>query len=110
MSEVTEYTVIQFDRRDIQNLGDDDEATHPWWFEAAMVSTCRPIFDDCDSNYGVMEKLTVAGVISKYDKQDSETCSLVVYFTDAAMGEAFIERLNNYLRVKAKAMREAREM
>lgn len=70
-----------------------------FWFEAAMISTCRPVFDRFDSNYEVEGALLEAGVIQPEhgDQCDSETCALVVNFSSREQGEKFIDRLNEYL-------------
>jgi hypothetical protein len=79
------------------------------WFEAAMVSTCEPLFDDCDSNYEVEDKLEAAEVITKKGMAtDSESCALVVNFKSEAAVEGFIDRLNAYLVEKAKKLAEAK--
>lgn len=68
-----------------------------YWFEASMISTCKPVFKDCSSNYDVESALRKAKVIRKNNRTDTESSALVVLFASRKAGEAFIDRLNNYL-------------
>jgi hypothetical protein len=79
-----------------------------FWFECAMIGTCKPLFDNCANNYEVEEKLRKAGVITT--DTDSESCALVVLFNSMGDGEAFIDRLNAYLLRKEDAMERAKEL
>ena len=77
-------------------------------FEAAMISTCKPLFDDCESNYEVEEKLRAAKVVLPQSMADSESCALVVHFRSVKSANAFIGRLNKYLIEKARRLEAAR--
>jgi hypothetical protein len=68
-----------------------------WLFDCSMVSSCGPIFRDCDSNYEVEAVLRKAHVLRKNSNTDTETCALVVMFSTEKAGHAFIDRLNAYL-------------
>lgn len=87
----------------------EDGGPYRWYFTCAMVSTCSPIFDDCEDNYAVEDKLRRAGVIAEDDVSDSESCQMFVNFRSQAQAVAFIGRLNEYLQKKATMMREALE-
>lgn len=67
------------------------------WFDCAMISTCRPIFDACFDNHDVEQVLRKAGVIGRHDQTDTESCALVVNFRTVSEGHAFVRRLNRYL-------------
>jgi hypothetical protein len=70
----------------------------PYWFEAAMLSTCgEEAFPGCYDNYEVEDALRKAGVIRKNNQTDTESCALVINFSSKSAGLAFIERLNKYL-------------
>jgi hypothetical protein len=83
---------------EITDIGEIEDG---WWFECAMVSTCAPLFDGCDSNYEVEQELKTAGVIEEGDQTDSESCALVVNFDEFHKAENFLGRLNQYLEQKA---------
>lgn len=68
-----------------------------WFFDCGMISTCKPVFDKCDSNHDVEKVLRKAGVIRKNNRTDTESSALVVLFSSASAGEGFIKRLNTYL-------------
>lgn len=95
-----------FDEFDVRRLN-DGEKPEVWWFEAAMVSTCKPLFDDCESNYDVEAKLRKAHVIRKDNQTDTESCALVVNFSSKKAGAAFVDRLNKYLEAKQAKLKEA---
>lgn len=92
---------VVFDYEDIEQ----SECGH-WYFAAAMVSTCEPLFNECGDNYEVRDKLKKAGVIDSTVEEDSESCQLWCHFDSKADGEGFIDRLNAYLE-KKHTFREA---
>jgi len=87
----------------------EKDGSGSWTFDCAMISTCRPAFDYCHSNYDVEDKLRKAGVIRKNTRTDSESCALVVCFSSEKAYGNFIGRLNKYLREKERKLKEARE-
>jgi len=87
--------------------GWDYDGKKVWHFDCSMISSCQPLFDDCDSNYDVEEKLEKAKVITKRNSTDSESCALVVRFSSQKSADAFINRLNDYLVKKAEKFTEA---
>ena len=99
--------VPQFSDSSINELDGDDDVRY--WFEAPMVSTCRPLFDDLDSNYDVEARLKAAGVIGRGCYPDTESCALVVNFKTKAPALSFIKRLNAYLVKKAAKIKEGRK-
>ena len=82
------------DRRCSVNNIDDGEMI---WYEGSMISTFPGVFDDCDSNYEVEDKLRAAGVIKPQNKTDSESCALVVNFSSVKSADKFEERLERYI-------------
>lgn len=68
-----------------------------WTFTASMITTCAPYFDHCGHNYDVEDELVAAGVITKANKCDTESCQMFVYFRNKESGLRFIKRLNDYL-------------
>lgn len=82
------------DRRCTVNNIDNGEMI---WYEGAMISTFPGVFDDCDSNYEVEDKLRKAGVIKPQNQTDTETCALVVNFSSMKSAEKFEERLEAYI-------------
>lgn len=76
----------------------------PYWFEAAMVSTCAPLFDGCEDNHAVEKELRRAHVIRHGCDTDTESCALVVYFKTMDVARGFLSRLNAYLVKKAERM------
>jgi len=71
-------------------------------FEAAMISTFPGVFDDCDSNYEVEDRLRKAGVIHKRNQTDTESCALVIRFTSEKSAFAFAKRLQAYIQEHEK--------
>jgi hypothetical protein len=90
--------VKQFSHDDIQK-GFDEE--NPFTFTCAMVSTCAPLFDrigtNTDPDNHDVEKLLLAKKVIRGGATDSESCQLFVYFKTRKAGEAFIDRLNQFL-------------
>lgn len=101
--DVNGISTVQFDENDVDHH-DWDTGGWPYGFAAAMVSTCRPLLDDCDDNYDVTDKLKAAKVISRGNSTDPESCCTYVYFRDKRMGLSFVRRLNKYLVRKAEAL------
>lgn len=102
--------IPQFTMIDIMDLGEGRVGNTRYWFEAAMVSTCAPLFDDCDSNYEVERKLEKAKVLTQACISDTESSALVVNFARKDTAISFIARLNKYLLKKAQKLKEAREL
>ena len=99
------FPVRQFDEYDLNYA---DYMVNPKWvFSNAMVGACEPLFDSCDGNYDVEDKLKKAGVIHAKTVTDSEYCSLYVYFSKKQSALKFIEHLNRYLVEKAKKLSAA---
>lgn len=90
------------------DLGEPTDCIDVWSFSSAMVSRCRPLFDDCFDNHEVEAKLRASKVIRKNNRTDTESCALWVYFSKREGAEKFIDRLNEYLRVKVCKLAEAR--
>jgi hypothetical protein len=84
-------TTKRFSESDVKKL-----ESGLYWFECAMVSVCRPAFDDCGSNYEVEKKLRDAKVIGFKNHTDTEFSALVVNFRTEEAGRNFINRLNAY--------------
>ena len=93
----------QFGEDDLSHA-DWDTGGWPWYFTAAMVSTCSPVLDACNDNYDVRDLLKKARVITQGNDEDSESCQMFVNFRDKRMGLSFIRRLNAYLVRKAEAL------
>jgi hypothetical protein len=85
----------------------DYDGKKAWTFDCSMICTCEPLFDDCDSNYEVEEKLRKAKVLTGRSDTDTESCALVVRFSSQKSADAFIDRLNKYLVKKAEKLVEA---
>ncbi len=82
----------QFENNSIQQI----EPSY-CYFDCSMIHTCQPVFDACEENYEVEKILRENGVIRKNNRTDTESCSLVVLFSNRKSGEAFIKRLNIFL-------------
>lgn len=54
-------------------------------------------FDNCESNYDVIERLKENKVLTKSCEDDSEYCQSWFYFKSKAAADAFIKRLTNYV-------------
>lgn len=62
-----------------------------------MISTCQPVFKQCQDNYDVEKVLRDAKVIRPPNRTDTELCALVVIFKTQKEGHDFIDRLNRFL-------------
>jgi hypothetical protein len=78
-----------------------------WTFNCSMVSTCEPLFNDCEDNYEVREKLIDAKVITDACEDDTESCEMWLYFKSKSTAVNFIGRLNTYLEKKEQLLSEA---
>ena len=54
-------------------------------------------FDNCESNYDVVERLKVNKVLTKSMEEDSEYCQFFVYFKTKQAALNFIKRLAKYV-------------
>ncbi len=72
-----------------------------YYFDCAMITACKPVFDRCSDNYEVEDVLRKAKVILPQNQTDTESCALVLNFSSRKAGEAFIDRLNRYLEQKS---------
>lgn len=81
-------------------------------FCGPMISTCAPLFDDIRDmdNHDFERKLRDAGVLRKNSQTDTESCEFWAYFSTAKAGEAFIKRLNSYLRMRASCIHTLRNL
>lgn len=54
-------------------------------------------FDNCDSNYDVVERLKENGVMTERTDEDSEYCQFFAYFSTKQSAENFIKKLGKYV-------------
>lgn len=54
-------------------------------------------FDNCDSNYDVIERLVQNKVLTKGYEDDSEYCQAWLYFKTKSSAEGFVKRLQKYI-------------
>lgn len=54
-------------------------------------------FDNCESNYDVVERLKDNKVLGKNTDEDSEYCQFFAYFSTKKSAENFIKRLSQYV-------------
>jgi hypothetical protein len=54
-------------------------------------------FENCESNYDVVERLKKFNVLTKTAEEDSEYCQFFAYFKSKKTAEAFIDRLTKYV-------------
>ena len=54
-------------------------------------------FDNCESNYDVVERLKNFKVLTKAATEDSEYCQFFAYFKTKVAAESFIKRLADYV-------------
>jgi hypothetical protein len=54
-------------------------------------------FQNCESNYDVVERLTKFKVINKSVIEDSEYCQFFAYFKTKKTAESFLKRLTEYI-------------
>lgn len=57
-------------------------------------------FDNCESNYDVVERLKKNKVLTKSATEDSEYCQFFAYFKTKQDGEAFVKRLAKYVETR----------
>lgn len=54
-------------------------------------------FDNCESNYDVVERLKENKVLNKSAEEDSEYCQFFAYFKTKTAAQIFIKRLARYV-------------
>ena len=54
-------------------------------------------FDNCESNYDVVERLKANGVMTERTNEDSEYCQFFAYFSTKQSAENFIKKLGKYV-------------
>jgi hypothetical protein len=54
-------------------------------------------FDNCESNYDVVEKLKANKVLTESADEDSEYCQFFAYFKTKTAAESFVKRLARYV-------------
>lgn len=59
--------------------------------------TSLETFDNCDSNYDVIDRLKENKVLTKGFEDDSEYCQAWLYFKTKASADGFIKRLEKYI-------------
>ena len=65
-------------------------------YQNAMCSAYPGLFDDCDGNHDVEQKLRDAKVIRKNNKTDTEDCQFHIYFSTEKAAHAFVDRFNEW--------------
>jgi hypothetical protein len=60
-------------------------------------------FDNCESNYDIVDLLKANKVLNKRTREDSEYCQFFAYFSTKTAAESFIRRLSKYVE-KRKAI------
>ena len=59
-------------------------------------------FENCESNYDVVDKLKENKVLREGTDEDSEYCQFFAYFKTKKSAESFIKRLGNYIEKRKK--------
>jgi len=59
-------------------------------------------FENCESNYDVVDRLKENGVLKPNTKEDSEYCQFFAYFSTKKSAENFIKRLGKYVEKRKK--------
>lgn len=59
-------------------------------------------FQNCESNYDVIDRLKENKVLTKSAEDDSEYCQSWIYFKSKAAAESFIKRLTKYVEERKK--------
>lgn len=57
-------------------------------------------FDNCESNYDVVDRLKTNKVLTKSADEDSEYCQFFAYFKSRQDADAFIKRLSKYVETR----------
>ena len=61
-------------------------------------------FDNCESNYDIVERLKANKVLNKRTREDSEYCQFFAHFSSKKSAEAFIRRLGDYVEKRKKIL------
>ena len=61
-------------------------------------------FENCESNYDVVERLKENKVLSPKTSEDSEYCQFFAYFSTKTAAENFIKRLGKYVEKRKKLL------
>ena len=54
-------------------------------------------FDNCESNYDVVDRLKKFNVLTKTAVDDTEYCQFFAYFKTKSAADSFVVRLKNYV-------------
>ncbi len=71
-----------------------------WTVTADLTSL--ETFENCSSNYDVVERLKENKVLSPKTSEDSEYCQFFAYFSTKKAAENFIKRLGEYVEKRKK--------
>lgn len=59
-------------------------------------------FENCESNYDVVERLKDNKVLTKSADEDSEYCQFFAYFKTKSAADSFLKRLGEYVETRKK--------
>ena len=82
-----------------------DKNRNHYRFSCSMIGRCKPLFDNCEDNYGVERELRKHKVILINTETDTEMCCMYVYFRNKISATNFIKKLNKYLKNKEKLIK-----
>ena len=72
-----------------------DDISKKWLVTADLTSL--ETFENCESNYDVVERLKENKVLDNRTEEDSEYCQFFAYFSTKKSAENFLKRLGNYV-------------
>ena len=63
-------------------------------------------FQNCQSNYDVVDRLKENGVLSDKTEEDSEYCQFFAYFSTKKSAENFLERFRKYVETRKELIKK----
>ena len=77
---------------------------YEWDDKWTVTSDLRGLetFQNCESNYDIVDRLKENKVLSPKTSEDSEYCQFFAYFSTKKSAESFINRLGKYVAYRKK--------
>jgi hypothetical protein len=84
------------------------DTVYKYEFIADLIGDNPDIFEKCDDNHTVADKLKSLGAFGKEDIPDEESSCFYIYFKDKGAGVSFLRKLSAYIRHKKHLLEKAR--
>lgn len=97
-----------YDHTDLRSTDYRNDKDYKFEFIADLVGDNPEVFEECDDNHAVANKLKSLGAFGKGDVPDEEASCFYIYFKDKSAGMAFLKKLSAYIRQKKHLLEKAK--